>query len=209
MAKAAFRVDAKAPREIGVDESLFGFVPMVPVMVSCASAQGRPNIIPLISWSFVNRWPPKITIGICEVAWTPSYFVRASHRMILETGEFVVNFLDASLWDQMMVTGQLSANDPSVDKFAAAGLTRGKSLIVKAPTIEECPISIECVVTEHISLGSHHLYAGEVVAYHQYGEVVSQESVGDETVVEYAPTDGRSAKRLVWRSLPRMEPMDD
>jgi flavin reductase (DIM6/NTAB) family NADH-FMN oxidoreductase RutF len=205
MAKVAVKVDAKMPRQMGVDEELFGYVPMTPVMVSCVSADGRPNIIPLISWSFVNRWPPKITIGICEVSWTPSYFVRASHRMILETGEFVVNFMVASLWDQMVVAGSLSASDPSVDKFAAAGLTPGASLIVKAPTIEECPISVECVVTEHISLGSHHLYAGEVVAYHQYGEVVRQESVGDRTVVEYAPTEGRPGKRLVWHSLPRLE----
>ena len=208
MGKTAIRVDAKAPREMGVDEDLFGYVPTVPAMVSCVDAAGRPNIIPLISWSFVNRWPPKITIGICEGAYTPSYFVRASHRMILETGEFVVNFLDVSLWEPMLLTGELSANDLSVDKFAAAGLTPGKSLVVKAPTIEECPISIECVVREHLSLGSHHLYAGEVVAYHQYGEVVRQESLGDATVVEYAPSEGRPGKRLVWRSLPRLEDVE-
>jgi flavin reductase (DIM6/NTAB) family NADH-FMN oxidoreductase RutF len=205
MVKIATRVDAKAPKEMGVDEDLFGFVPTIPVMVTCVSAEGRPNIIPLISWSFANRWPPKITIGICEGAYTPSYFVRASHRMILATGEFVVNFLDASLWDQMVLTGELSANDPSVDKFKAAGLTPGKSLVVKAPTIEECPISIECVVTEHLSLGSHHLYVGEVVAYHQYGEVGRQQSSGELTLIDYEPAEGRPGKRLRWRSLPQME----
>jgi flavin reductase (DIM6/NTAB) family NADH-FMN oxidoreductase RutF len=205
MPKIATRIDSKAPKETGVDEDLFGFVPMVPVMVTCVSAEGRSNIIPLISWSFANRWPPKVTIGICEGEYTPSYFVRASHRMILETGEFVVNFPDASLWDQMLVTGELSANDPSVDKFEAAGLTPGKSLVVKAPTIEECPISVECVVTEHLSLGSHHLYAGEVVAYHQYGEVVRQESLGDVTLIEYASAEGRPGRVLRWRSLPRIE----
>ena len=205
MAKIAMRIDSKGPRVPGVDEDLFGFVPTVPVMVSCADANGRPNIIPLISWSFVNRWPPKLTIGICEGEYTPSYFVRASHRMILETGEFVVNFLDASLWDAMIVCGELSANNPQVDKFAAAGLTPGKSLAVKAPTIGECFVSIECIVTEHLSLGSHHLYAGEVVAYHQCSEVVCQKSVGDVTVVEYATAAGRPGKRLVWPSLPRFE----
>jgi flavin reductase (DIM6/NTAB) family NADH-FMN oxidoreductase RutF len=205
MAKTAKRIDSKGPRDPGVDEDLFGFVPTVPVMVSCADASGRPNIIPLISWSFVNRWPPKLTIGICEGEYTPSYFVRASHRMILETGEFVVNFLDSSLWDAMIVCGELSANDPQVDKFAAAGLTPGESLVVKAPTIDECFVSIECIVTEHLSLGSHHLYAGEVVAYHQCGEVVRQKSEGDITVVEYATAEGRPGRRLVWRSVPRFE----
>jgi flavin reductase (DIM6/NTAB) family NADH-FMN oxidoreductase RutF len=105
----------------------------------------------------------------------------------------------------MIVTGQLSANDPQVDKFAAAGLTPGESLVVKAPTIDECFVSIECIVREHLSLGSHHLYAGEVVAYHQCGEVACQESEGDVTVVEYATAAGRPGRRLVWRSVPRFE----
>ena len=205
MSKVVTRVDSQGPAQPGVNEDLFGFVPMVPVMVSCVSADGRPNIIPLISWSFANRWPPKITIGICEGEYTPSYFVRASYRMILATGEFVVNFPDAALWDQIIQTGELSANDPSVDKFKAAGLTPGRSLVVKAPTIEECPINVECVVREHLSLGSHHLFAGEIVAYHQYGEVVRQESSGDVTVIEYASAEGLPAKRLVWRGLPRIE----
>jgi len=208
MARIAKRVDAKAPKQMGVDEELFGFVPTIPVMVSCLSKAGRANIIPLIAWSFANRWPPKITIGICQVDVTPSYFVRASYRMILDTGEFVVNFPDASLWDAVMQTGSLTANDPTVDKFAAAGLTRGRSLVVKAPTIEECPISVECVVTEHFPLGSHHLFVGEVVAYHQYGEIVHQEKAGPVDVITYQPADGGPMKRLTWCSLPRLEDVE-
>lgn len=205
MSKIAKRVDSQAPKQMGVDEALFGFVPTVPVLVSCASEAGRPNIIPLISWSFANRWPPKVTIGICEVDYTPSYFVRASYRMILRTGEFVINFPDASLWDQVVQTGSMTANDPTVDKFEAAGLTPGKPLVVKAPLIEQCPISIECVVTEHLSLGSHRLFVGQVVAYHQYGEVVSQKQTGGVHTIRYRPADGGSAKQLVWPSLPRLE----
>jgi flavin reductase (DIM6/NTAB) family NADH-FMN oxidoreductase RutF len=205
MSKVAKRVDSRAPVQMGVDEELFGYIPMVPVMVSCISQDGRPNIIPLISWSFVNRWPPKVTIGICEVAYTPSYFVRASYRMILDTGEFVLNFPHAGLYDQMMQTGAVTANDPAVDKFELAGLTPGKPLVVKAPTIEECPINVECAVREHQSLGSHHLFAGEVVAYHQYGELVRRETLRELEVIEYRAIDGGARKRLVWGSLPRFE----
>jgi flavin reductase (DIM6/NTAB) family NADH-FMN oxidoreductase RutF len=205
MSKIAIRVDSQSPHQMGVDEALFGFVPTVPVMVSCASETGRPNIIPLISWSFANRWPPKVTIGICEVDYTPSYFVRASYRMILRSGEFVVNFPDISLWDQVIQTGSMTSNDPAVDKFETAGLTPGKSLVVRAPLIEQCPISIECIVTEHLSLGSHHLFVGQVVAYHQYGEVISQKQTGGVHTILYRPADGGSEKQLVWPSLPRLE----
>ena len=205
MSKIAKRVAAKAPARMGVDEELFGYMPMVPVMVSCISKDGRPNIIPLISWSFVNRWPPKVTIGICEVSYTPSYFVRASYQMILDTGEFVLNFPHAALYPQVMQTGAVTANDPAVDKFAISGLTPGQPLVVKVPTIEECPINVECVVCEHLSLGSHHLFAGEVVAYHQYGEVVRRETAEARQIVEYRADDGGGCKRLVWESLPRFE----
>ena len=203
--KVAKLVDSKVPKQMGVDEELFGFMPMMAVMISCASKDGRPNIIPVIAWSFTNRWPPKITIGICEVDYTPAYFPRASYQMILDTGEFVVNFPDTSMWDQVMATGMLTANDPAVDKFKAAGLTPGEPLAVKAPIIGECPISIECVVTEHLSLGSHHLFVGEVVAYHQYGEIVHRESIGAQETIVYRPRGGGPTKRLVWCGLPRLE----
>ena len=123
-------VDSKSPKQMGVDEDWFGFFPSIPVMISCVSKDGRPNIIPVMSWSFACRWPPIMTVGICEVDYTPRYFRRASLQMILDTGEFVVNFLDQSLRKVMLQTGGMSANDDSVDKFAATGLTAAE--IVKA-----------------------------------------------------------------------------
>jgi len=98
MPKIARLVDSKVPAQAGVDEPLFGFMPMPIVMVSCISPEGRPNIIPIIAWSFACRWPPKVTIGLCEGDYTPGYFVRASYRMIRDTGEFVINFPEASRW---------------------------------------------------------------------------------------------------------------
>jgi flavin reductase (DIM6/NTAB) family NADH-FMN oxidoreductase RutF len=42
-------------------------------------------------------------------------------------------------------------------------LTPGKAAIVRAPIIEEAPLSIECRVKEIVSLGSHEMYIAEVV----------------------------------------------
>jgi len=130
--------------------------------------------------------------------------VRASYKMIMDTGEFVINFPDVSMRDQITKTGELTANDPEVDKFVQAGLTPGKSLVVKAPIIEECPINVECVVTEHLSLGSHEMFIGEVVAYHQDGDLVKHENLEEVDTLEYALPDG-TRKKLHWRSLMRME----
>jgi flavin reductase (DIM6/NTAB) family NADH-FMN oxidoreductase RutF len=207
MPKVSRPVDMKMPKQLGKEEEWFGqrhFLPLSPVMVSCASKQGRHNIIPIISWQFACRWPPVIGIGICRVNYTPSYFVRASHKMILETGEFVINFPDVSMRDKIARTGELTANDPKVDKFAQAGLTPGKSLVVKAPIIEECPINLECVLTQHLPLGSHELFLGEVVAYHQDGELVSHQNLEGVDVLECELPDG-TRKTLHWCGLMRYE----
>ncbi|MCJ7737743.1 MAG: flavin reductase family protein [Anaerolineae bacterium] len=205
MKKQSMRVDSKSPKQMGVDEDWFGFVPSIPVMISCVSKDGRPNIIPVMSWSFACRWPPIMTVGICEVDYTPRYFRRASYQMILDTGEFVVNFLDQSLREVMLQTGGISANDDSIDKFAATGLTATPSLVVRSPLIGECPINLECVVTDHTSLGSHHLFCGEVVAYHQPGEVVSSDSAGGLERITYELADSGERIELEWSGLMRLE----
>jgi flavin reductase (DIM6/NTAB) family NADH-FMN oxidoreductase RutF len=201
MTKLSKRVNASQPRQMGVDEDWFGFVPSIPVMISCTDREGRPNIIPIMSWSFACRWPPIVTIGICEVNYTPRYFQRASYQMILDTGEFVVNFPDESMRGAINQTGSLSANDPTVDKFAAAGLSAMAALAVKAPLVAECPINVECVVTGHQSLGSHHLFCGEVVAYHQPGEVVDDRLVDGVQRITYRQAADGHQVQLAWSSL--------
>ena len=49
------------------------------------------------------------------------------------------------------------------NKFEEMKLTPGKAKVVKAPIIEESPVSIECRVREIIPLGSHHMFIAEVV----------------------------------------------
>ena len=206
--KTSTLVDSRAPREKGVDEPGIGFMPTSVVMISCRSREGRANIIPILAWSFACRWPPKITIGICEGDYTPSYYRRASCHMIKDTGEFVINFPDTSMRDKITLTGELTANDPSVDKFKAAGLTPGRSLVVKAPTIEECPISIECVVTEDLSLGSHHLFVGEIVAYHQLGDIVRHENREEVDEFLYEAAADRPRTLMSWCSLVQLRKAD-
>jgi flavin reductase (DIM6/NTAB) family NADH-FMN oxidoreductase RutF len=42
-------------------------------------------------------------------------------------------------------------------------LTPGESKVVKAPIVQEAPISIECKVKEVVPLGSHDMFIAEVV----------------------------------------------
>jgi flavin reductase (DIM6/NTAB) family NADH-FMN oxidoreductase RutF len=45
-------------------------------------------------------------------------------------------------------------------------LTKEKADFVKAPMIQESPVSIECRVKEVLELGSHHMFIAEVLAVH-------------------------------------------
>ena len=45
-------------------------------------------------------------------------------------------------------------------------LTKEKASVVAAPMIVECPVNIECKVTEVKELGSHHMFLANVVAVH-------------------------------------------
>jgi flavin reductase (DIM6/NTAB) family NADH-FMN oxidoreductase RutF len=57
------------------------------------------------------------------------------------------------------------------DKFDLTGWKAVPAEKVKAPLIDECPVQMECKVKQIISLGSHDLFLGEVVALHVKEEV--------------------------------------
>ena len=83
--------------------------------------------------------------------------------MIKDSGEFVVNLTTEDLAKATDYCGVRSGKD--VNKWKETGLTEGKANALQyAPIIEECPVNIECKVTEVKELGSHHMFLAEVVS---------------------------------------------
>ena len=70
------------------------------------------------------------------------------------------------------------------DKFAHAGLTPEKAFKVNVPLIKECPVSIECVTTQIMNLGSHDWFVGEAVSIDVDEDVLA------------------GKKKLLWDELP-------
>ncbi|MDR0995496.1 MAG: flavin reductase family protein [Tannerella sp.] len=127
--------------------------PLPAVMISCGDEESGPNII-TASWvGTLCSNPP-----ICYASIRPE---RYSHDIILRTGEFVINLTTEKLALATDWCGVKSGRD--VDKFKAMGLIPGKATVVKAPTIEEAPLSIECRVREVKPLGSHDMFIADVV----------------------------------------------
>ena len=127
--------------------------PLPVVMVSSGSDTIKPNIITIAWAGTVCSNPPMVSISITKE--------RFSHDIIKDTGEFVINLVTEDLIKACDYCGVKSGRD--VDKFKEMNLTAAASKEVKAPQIQESPVSIECKVKEIKELGSHDMFIAEVV----------------------------------------------
>lgn len=127
--------------------------PIPAVMVSLGDME-KSNIITVAWCGITNTSPPKTYVSI-----RPS---RYSYNIIKEKGEFVINLTPASLAKKADYCGIYTGK--KVDKFAKCSFTKEKATRVDAPMIGECPISIECKVTDIIPLGSHDMFLADIVA---------------------------------------------
>jgi len=128
--------------------------PRLTVLATCQPPGGRPNAITLSWHSPISIDPPLYGISVA--------FTRASHGMIEEGGEWVVNFLPYRLAREVHFCGRNSGRD--VDKFGETGLTPVPSRKVAPPAIGEAYAALECRLVESTPLGDHTWFTGEVVA---------------------------------------------
>jgi len=128
--------------------------PVPAVMVSCRRTGEKPNIITVAWAGTVCSDPAMLSISV-----RPE---RYSHDIILESGEFVVNLVGEDQVKAADWCGVRSGKD--CDKFRECHLTALPSQKITAPSIAECPVSIECRVKEMIPLGSHDMFLAEVLA---------------------------------------------
>ena len=139
--------------------------PVPVVMVTCQGNDNKPNII-TIGWAgTICSEPPMVSISV-----RPS---RHSYKLIKESGEFVINVPSRKLAKETDLCGVISGSKE--DKFHETGLTAIKSNTVKAPTIMECPLSLECKVKQEIPLGSHNMFLAEITSVQVSKELLDKE----------------------------------
>lgn len=130
--------------------------PLPVVLVSVADKEGNDNLITIAWAGTICSNPPMVSISI-----RPE---RHSHKMLEETGEFVINLTTEDLAFATDYCGVVSGRD--VDKWEKMKLTRISGEQVAVPYIKESPMSLECKVTEVKKLGTHDMFMAEVVAVH-------------------------------------------
>lgn len=130
--------------------------PVPAVLVSCQNKAGQSNMITIAWTGTVCSDPPMLSISVRKN--------RASHAMLVETGEFVVNLPTEKMVKELDKAGVLSGKN--VNKWELLNLHPEEGKSVSAPLVKECPVNIECKVEQVLELGSHDLFLGKVLAVH-------------------------------------------
>ena len=138
------------PKQFWKGSALLAPVPAA--LVTCGTPE-KPNVL-TIGWTgIVCTRPPMTYISV-----RPERF---SHDIIRDTGEFVINLTTSAMVKEVDFCGVKSGRN--TDKFAKCGFHPIPAHEVGAPLIEECPVSLECRVTESKLLGSHTMFLAEIV----------------------------------------------
>lgn len=126
--------------------------PVPPALVTVGSLE-EPNVL-TVAWTGIICSDPAMTY----VSIRPS---RHSHGMLKAGGDFVIHLPSASQAKLVDYCGIFTG--AKVDKFEKCHFTLLESEHVKAPTIAQCPIALECRVTQVVPLGSHDMFMAEIL----------------------------------------------
>ena len=136
----------------------------LPAVMATVGDMENSNIITIAWTGILSSDPPRTYISV-----RPSRF---SHKLLSESGEFVINLTTQKLAYATDYAGIYTG--AKVDKFEKLSLTKTESKEVKAPTIKESPLALECRVFEVLHYGTHDVFIADIV------NVSCDESILDE-----------------------------
>ena len=128
----------------------------LPVVLVTGGDQEHSTVMTAAWTGIVNSDPPMTYVSI-----RPE---RYSYGIIKERGEFVINVTTAAMARDVDYAGCVSGRKE--DKFETLGFVKEKGEVVEAPLIAQCPVNLECRVTETKDLGSHTMFLAEIVRVH-------------------------------------------
>ena len=127
--------------------------PIPPVLVTCGSLE-KPNIFTVAWTGILNSQPPKTYISV-----RPG---RCSYPLLRKHHAFCINLPTVTMARSVDFCGVRSG--AQIDKFAHCHFTALPASKVAAPRIDECPVTLECHITDRIPLGSHDMFLADIVA---------------------------------------------
>lgn len=137
--------------------------PVPAVLVSCGSMD-KPNALTIAWTGIINSDPPKTYISV-----RPS---RHSYEIIKQSGEFVINMMPSSFVRAVDYCGIKSGKNE--DKLTKMKLTAEECTHISCPQVAECPISLECKVTDIVPLGSHDMFMADILGVNISADLIDE-----------------------------------
>lgn len=107
-----------------------------------------------VAWQCpLSKSPPMFGVSIAEK--------RHTYKLIEETKEFAVNFVENKYLEDLMYCGSNSGEN--VDKFEETNLTPEDAEKINSKIIKEAVGVIECKLDKRIETGDHYFIVGDVV----------------------------------------------
>ena len=127
--------------------------PIPPALVTCSDGE-QDNVFTVAWTGIVNTIPPKTYISV-----RPS---RHSYGLIKKSGVFAINLTTAPLVRAADFCGVHTG--AKMNKFERCCLEKAPASEIPCPILADSPLSLECRVTDVISLGSHDMFLADIVA---------------------------------------------
>ncbi len=162
--------------------------PRVAAVVT-ARAGGKANAMAAAWHSALSRKPPLYGVAI-----SPKRF---SHDLILEAGEFGVNFLPFDRAGIIAAVGGSTGQE--VDKFRVFKIAEEKPVSTSAPILTEAYAAYECKLMSHHTFGDHAWFVGEIVMVHLVEGALTDEGILDLSSVKPAMYLGADRYVTAWR----------
>ena len=146
-------------------------VPRPIAWVSSIDANGVTNLAPFSFFTLVSHYPPMVSISVGE----RENRAKDTAANIEATKGYVIHTV-VDGWEAPM--NESSGNfDPDQDEFAAIGLEKLSSDVVRAPRIKDAPIAMECNWDRTLVFGEEwrtYCVIGRILRWHISEELLTE-----------------------------------
>jgi len=186
-------IDPKTTPTREFHQFLLGAVAPRPIaFASTIDEDGNPNLAPYSFFNAFSSNPPILVFSSNRRV--SNNTTKDTLHNIQKNREVVINVVNYDIVRQMTITS--IEFDTEVSEFEKAGLTPVASDLVKPFRVKESPASMECKVTDIITLGEDggagHLIICEVVRMHVKDEVIDENNRIDPHKIDLMGRMGRA-----------------
>ena len=122
-------------------------------LITVLEDDGSVNVSTVASMTPLPGEPSRLVVGVLEENFTS--------QLLEKRGEFVVNLITSEMRSIARSCGSYSGKE--TDKFKICDLHLQPAQQVSTPIIQECPLNIECKVTDVLKLDELNLFVSEIL----------------------------------------------